>query len=250
MRPPYNREVEALAQLDFGRFFDRATLQQLVAHFTIKSYTRRSLIFQAGQERDAVYGLVSGHIKIMREDAVGNRVLLDILPSGTLFGEDALIATGPRERTAIAHDMVSVARIGRTELLQLMSEMPRLNEYVFRLMGERLMRAEDRISDLSLDGIAVRLAKVLLDLVRRYGMTQEAQKVLIGLRIPHRELADLVGSTRESVTMHLNDLRRREVVEFSNRRILILDYAALAAQAQSQLRRPDPDVSDDENDDE
>jgi CRP/FNR family transcriptional regulator, cyclic AMP receptor protein len=250
MRPPFNREVEALAQLDFGRFFDRATLQQFAAYFTIKSYTRRSAIFQAGQERDAVYGLVSGHIKIMREDAVGNRVLLDILPSGTLFGEDALIATGKRERTAIAHDMVSVARIGKPELLQLMSETPRLYEYVFRLVGERLMHAEDRISDLSLDGIAVRLAKVLLDLVRRYGMTQDAQKVLISLRIPHRELADLVGSTRESVTMHLNDLRRREIVEFSNRRILVLNYEALAAQAQSQLRRPDPDAQDDESDDE
>ncbi len=248
MRPPFNREVEALAQLDFGRFFDRATLQQFAAYFTIKSHTRRSLIYQAGQERDAIYGLVSGHIKIMREDAVGNRVLLDILPSGTLFGEDALIATGKRERTAVAHDMASVARIGRAELLQLMSEMPRLNEYIFKLVGGRLMHAEDRISDLSLDGIAVRLAKVLLNLVSRYGLTQEAQKVLISLRIPHRELADLVGSTRESVTMHLNDLRRREIVEFSNRRILVLNYEALAAQAQSQLRRLDS--QDDESDDE
>ena len=72
--------------------------------------------------------------------------------------------------------------------------------------------------------------------------------MLISLRIPHRELADLVGSTRESVTMHLNDLRRREIVEFSNRRILVLNYEALATQARSQLRRLDS--PDDENDDE
>jgi CRP-like cAMP-binding protein len=248
MRSPYNREVEALAQLDFGRFFERTTLQQFAIHVTLKSYTRRSAIYQAGQERDAVYGLVNGHVKIAREDAVGNQVLLDILPPGALFGEDALIAGGQRERTAVAHDMVTALRIGKADFLRMMAEAPRLNEYVFRIIGERLMHAEDRISDLSLDGISVRLAKVLLDLIRRYGTAQEGQKVLINLRIPHRELADLVGSTRESVTMHLNDLRRREIVEFSNRRILVLNYTALVAQAQSQLRRND--LQDDDGDEE
>jgi CRP/FNR family transcriptional regulator, cyclic AMP receptor protein len=116
------------------------------------------------------------------------------------------------------------------------------------MIGERMSRSEDRICDLSLDGIAARLAKVLLDLARRYGTLHEGGAQLISLRIPHRELADLVGSTRESVTMHLNDLRRREIVEFSNRRILILKPDALQAQAMPQLRRPE--VQDDDNDDE
>jgi CRP/FNR family transcriptional regulator len=248
MRPPYNREVEALSQLDFGRFFDRTALHQLAAYFSLKSYTRHSVIYQVGEERNAVYGLVNGHIKLMREDAVGNRVLLDILPPGTLFGEDALFSTGKRERTAIAHDTVTAVRINKSDLIRLMAETPRLYEFIFRLVGERLTRAEDRICDLSVDGIAARLAKVLLDLAQRYGQSQEEGRVLISLRIPHREMADLVGSTRESVTMHLNDLRRREVVEFSNRRILILNPSALVAQGQSQLKRVE--AGDDDADDE
>jgi CRP-like cAMP-binding protein len=250
MRPPsYAREVEALTQLDIGRYLDRAVLQQLSGFFTFKSYTRRSVIYRAGEDREAVYGLLSGHVKIAREDAQGNQVLLDILPPGTFFGEDALFMVGKRERTASAHDMVSVAEIARAEMLRLMAEYPRLGDYVFRTVGERLVRAENRICDLSLDGIASRLAKVLLDLATRYGLPQEGGRVLISLRIPHRELADLVGSTRESVTMHLNDLRRREVVEFSNRRILILNQAALVVQAQSQVQRNEPAEADDTDDD-
>jgi CRP/FNR family transcriptional regulator, cyclic AMP receptor protein len=251
MRPSSShiREVEALAQLELSRFFDRLTLQQLASFVTLKSHTRRSVIYRTGDERDAIYGLVSGHIKIAREDVQGNRVLLDILPPGTVFGEDALFVTGKRERTALAHDMVTVIRLGKTDVLRLMSEFPRVNEYFFRLIGERLLRAEDRICDLSLDGIASRLAKVLLDLAARYGVSQEGGRRLISLRIPHRELADLVGSTRESVTMHLNDLRRREVVEFSNRRILILNPAALVTQAQSTSRRSEAADSDDNPDD-
>jgi CRP/FNR family transcriptional regulator, cyclic AMP receptor protein len=253
MRPTSShvRELEALAQLELSRFFDRLTLQQLAGFVMVKSHTRRSVIYRTGEERDAVYGLVSGHIKIAREDAQGNRVLLEILPPGTVFGEDALFATGPRERTALAHDMVTVVRFARADVLRLMSEFPRVNDYFFRLIGERLMRSEDRICDLSLDGIASRLAKVLLDLATRYGVSQEGGRRLISLRIPHRELADLVGSTRESVTMHLNDLRRREIVEFSNRRILILNPAALLVQAQSPSRRSEaPDLDEGQDDDE
>jgi CRP/FNR family transcriptional regulator, cyclic AMP receptor protein len=248
MRPPssYIREVEALAQLEFSRYFDRLTLQQLAGYVALNTFTRRSVIYRMGEDRDAVYGLVSGHVKLTREDAQGARVLLEILPPGTVFGEDALFAAGRRERTALAHDMVMVARLGRADMLRLMTEFPRLNEYFFRLIGERLLRAEERICDLSLDGIASRLAKVLLDLATRYGTPQENGRRLISLRIPHRELADLVGSTRESVTMHLNDLRRREIVEFSNRRILILNPAALSAQAQSQPRRAEAVEPDDE----
>lgn len=246
MRPTssYLRETDALAQLEFSRYFDRATLQQLAGFVALSTHTRRGIIYRTGDDRDSVYGLVNGHIKLTREDANGNRVLLEILPPGTVFGEDALFASGKRIRTALAHDMVTIVRLGRSDVLRLMAEFPRLNEYFFRLIGERLLRAEERICDLSLDGIASRLAKVLLDLAVRYGVPQEGGRRLISLRIPHRELADLVGSTRESVTMHLNDLRRREVVEFSNRRILILNPPALSAQAQSTPRRPEPADAD------
>jgi CRP/FNR family cyclic AMP-dependent transcriptional regulator len=251
MRPPsaYDREVAALSQLEFSRFFDRLTLQQLAGYVALSTFTRRSAIYRTGEDRDAVYGLVSGHVKLTREDEHGGRVLLEILPPGTVFGEDALFTNGRRERTALAHDMVMVVRLGKSDVLRMMNEFPRLNEYFFRLVGERLLRAEERICDLSLDGIASRLAKVLLDLATRYGTPQENGGRLISLRIPHRELADLVGSTRESVTMHLNDLRRREIVEFSNRRILILNPPALTTQAQTQSRRADT-ADQDESDDE
>jgi CRP-like cAMP-binding protein len=235
--------------LEFSRYFDRLTLQQLAGYVLLNTFTRRSVIYRTGEDRDAVYGLVSGHVKLTREDTQGGRVLLEILPPGTVFGEDALFSGGRRERTALAHDMVMVVRLGKADMLRAMGEFPRLNEYFFRLVGERLLRAEDRICDLSLDGIAIRLAKVLLDLATRYGTPQENGRRLISLRIPHRELADLVGSTRESVTMHLNDLRRREIVEFSNRRILILNPTALAAQAQTQPRRNEAAEPDDGDED-
>jgi CRP-like cAMP-binding protein len=96
------------------------------------------------------------------------------------------------------------------------------------MLGERLARAERRVIDLALDGIARRLARLLLMMAERYGTALESGGVLINLKLPHREIAELVGSTRESVTMHLNDLRRQQLIDFRDRRILVTNLASLA----------------------
>jgi CRP/FNR family transcriptional regulator len=228
--PARPKNTEALRRLDFCRDFDNATLQNLAPCFTLHTFTPRAVIYRAGDERDAVYGIAQGHVKILREEH-GRRTLLDVLPPGTIFGEDALYSGGRRDRTATAYDRAMLLRITKGDFQRLLSEHPSLYDYLFHLIGERLARAEDKVVNLSLDGIARRLAKLLVELAARYGTDQEGGRVLINLKLPHRELADLVGSTRESVTTHLSDLRRQRLIEITDRRIIINDLASLSSQA-------------------
>jgi CRP/FNR family cyclic AMP-dependent transcriptional regulator len=230
--PARAKEAEALKRLDFCRHFDLALLQRVAPRFTFHAYARRAALYQAGEERDAVYGIVQGHVKIFQVDPrTRRRALLDVLVPGTLCGEDAIYSSGPRDRTAIAYDAVTALRITASEFRHLAKEHPSLYDYLLYLLGERLQRAESKVRDLALDGIARRLAKLLVELAARYGTSLETGGVLINLKLPHRELADLVGSTRESVTMHLNDLRRQRLIEITDRRILITDPDSLSAQA-------------------
>jgi len=226
------KKLEILKQLDVCRQLDALTLQHLAPYFVVQTFARRVPIYRAGEPRDAVYGIVQGHVKILRDNRQEpRRTLLDILPPGTIFGEDALYASGQRNRTAIAYDAVTVVRIAKADFQRLLGEYPALYGHVFQIVGERLARAESKVQDLSLDGIARRLSKFLVEMASRYGTVQESGGVLISLRLPHREIADLVGSTRESVTMHLNDLRRQRLIDISDRRILITDLASLTAQS-------------------
>jgi CRP-like cAMP-binding protein len=89
-----------------------------------------------------------------------------------------------------------------------------------RLLGQRLSRSERRVADFALDAIPARLEKLLADLSERYGREAE-DGVLIDIALPHREIASIVGSTRESVTVRLNDLRRAGVIDFVDRKILL-----------------------------
>jgi CRP-like cAMP-binding protein len=103
-----------------------------------------------------------------------------------------------------------------------------LYDYTFRMVGQRLSRAERRVVDFALDAIPARLDKLLAELSERYGREEEGG-VLIDLALPHREIASIVGSTRESVTVRLNALRRAGIIDFVDRKILIKTPAASAA---------------------
>lgn len=219
--------IEGLARLEFSYLFDYLTLKAIASKFTFKRYPHRSMIYNIGDERGQVFGLINGYVKVMRADKRGNQALIDILAPGVIFGEDALYLTGSRDRAMQAHDDVTVVYASKEDFQQLISEHPRLYDYVFRTIGERLKRTEDRVLNLSLEAVPGRLTKVLSEMAFRYGTVQENGSVVINLKLPHREIADLVGSTRESVTAHLNDLRRRELIDINERHIVINDLAAL-----------------------
>lgn len=221
--------LEALSKLEFSHQFDYLSLKQVATRFTLKRFPRRSIIRRASDDRHEVYGLAQGHIKVLCEDVQGETALLDILAPGTLYGDDLLYTANPRERTLMAYDNVTLAIISRHDFEQLLGEYPQLKDYVFRSLGERLRRAEERIITLSFENAASRLAKVLSELGLRYGTVQEDGSVRINLKLPHRELANLVGSTRESVNGHLRELRRRKLLDIRERAIIIYDLVGLTA---------------------
>jgi CRP-like cAMP-binding protein len=101
-----------------------------------------------------------------------------------------------------------------------MSVEPQLHEYTFQLIGHRLEHAERRLADFALNAIPARLDRLLADFSDRYGVP-ESTGVLIDIPLPHREIASILGSTRESVTVRLNAMRREGTIEFVNRRILV-----------------------------
>jgi CRP-like cAMP-binding protein len=147
--------------------------------------------------------------------------VIDILPAGSLFGESALYSTeGQRENSAIAYEHSRLLRIPVGDFKRGMAEDDELHDYTFRLIGQRLENAERRLADFTLNAIPARLDRLLADFSSRYGVA-ERDGVLIDISLPHREIASIVGSTRESVTVRLNAMVREGTIEFVNRRILV-----------------------------
>ena len=213
-----------IRQSDFGERLSEDLLSRLAANSLAIDYRRRRFIYRSNDAADSLYLIARGRVKLCRiEEATAREAVIDILSAGSLFGESALYAVEPkREKCAVAYENSRLLRIPVGDL-----ENRELYDYTFRLIGQRLARAERLVADFALDAIPARLEKLLLEFSKRYGVT-ETNGVLIDISLPHREIASIVGSTRESVTVRLNAMRRDGIIDFVNRKILIKRPESLA----------------------
>jgi len=211
-----------IQQLDFGSTLNDQLISQLASSAVMLDLRRRRFVYRAGDPADSLYAIVHGTIKLCRIDHDTEReAVIDILSEGSLFGESALYSTaGRRENSAVAYANSRLLRIPSGAFQKGMAEDDRLHDYTFRLIGQRLEQAERRLADFALNAIPARLDRLLADFSDRYGVP-EREGVLIDIPLPHREIASIVGSTRESVTVRLNAMRREGTIEFVNRRILV-----------------------------
>ena len=209
-------------QLEFGASLGDQTVSQFAECSVVLDVRRRRFVYRAGDQADALYAIVSGRIKLCRIEPQSDReAVIDILPEGALFGESALYSrAGRRENCAVAYESCTLLKIPSDQFRIGMAAEPMLHEYTFQLIGQRLEHAEQRLADFALNAIPARLDRLLADFSDRYGV-RESAGVLIDIPLPHREIASIVGSTRESVTVRLNAMRREGTIEFVNRRILV-----------------------------
>jgi CRP/FNR family cyclic AMP-dependent transcriptional regulator len=211
-----------IQQLDFGSTLSDQLISQLASSAVVLDLRRRRFVYRAGDPADSLYAIVHGTIKLCRIDQDNKReAVIDILSEGSLFGESALYSrAGRRENSAVAYANSRLLRIPSGAFQKGMAEDDRLHDYTFRLIGQRLEQAERRLADFALNAIPARLDRLLADFSDRYGVP-EREGVLIDIQLPHREIASIVGSTRESVTVRLNAMRREGTIDFVNRRILV-----------------------------
>ncbi len=220
--------AEIIRQLDFGSSLSDPLVLDLANSSVVLDFRRRRFVYRAGEPADCLYAIIKGRVKLCRiETETGREAVIDILPEGSLFGESALYsAAGQRANSAVAYENSRLLRIHEADFKRGMAEEDGLHDYTFRLIGQRLEHAERRLADFALNAIPARLDRLLAEFSDRYGVS-EPEGVLIDIPLPHREIASIVGSTRESVTVRLNAMRREGTIEFVNRRILIKRPASL-----------------------
>ena len=220
--------ADIIRRFEFGSSLSETLISDLARNAVVLDFRRRRFVYRAGDPADCLYAIIHGRVKLCRIEIDTTReAVIDILPDGSLFGESALYSVeGQRANSAIAYENSRLLRVHSGAFKQGMAEDDKLHDYTFRLIGQRLEHAERRLADFALNAIPARLDRLLAEFSARYGVS-EPEGVLIDIPLPHREIASIVGSTRESVTVRLNAMRREGTIEFVNRRILIKRPAPL-----------------------
>ncbi len=198
------------------------TLKQLERIAEQRHYRRRQVIHFPDQASDFVYLLCSGRVKISRVSEQGREVTLALLEGASLFGEAGLLLAGqPYDQIAETLEDSRVAVFRRSDILGALTNNPQAMLELLRMVNERRAMAEAMIGDLVFLDVPRRLAKLLLRLHEDHSSKTGRSAALIKAKLTHQELANMVGSTRETTTLVLNEFKRMGYIDFVGRKIII-----------------------------
>ncbi len=182
----------------------RAAMASMLRPVNIK---KKSFIYSMGDTAEKIYILKEGRIKITRLTEEGKELTIDILEPGDMFGELALAGESERETSAEALEDSFICAIGKRDFEMFISENPGVSLCITKWFGTRLRKVESRLENLIFQDVRTRILFLFRDLGEKYG-EETAAGVKITLHLSHQEIANLIGATRETVTLELNNLKR------------------------------------------
>ena len=195
---------------------DVASLAQLLSR---RKYPKDGVVFFENEEGDSFFMIVEGRIKVTILGDDGREVILSMLGPGDFFGEMALLDNEPRSATAIAaeeSELISLARVD----FQSVATKRSITGALIKVLTTRLRRANHQISTLALLDVYGRVARVILDMAREEGRRLKDGRIAFR-RATHQEIANRIGTTRETVTRMLKDLERQGLIHVDAKEMIV-----------------------------
>lgn len=186
----------------------------------------RDAIYRQGDLSTTIFFIESGTVKLSYIEPTGKRISLAPRGPGDMFGELSLIGERYRNHLAEALDEGVIIQVHRDHFLGFVRNQPALLLQLLEVLGQRIRELEGLVQDLAFRDIESRLSRQLLLLSSEYGIKTK-NGILIGFRLTHRDLADMIGSARENTTMALNRLARQGLLDKRRYQIVIKDLDGL-----------------------
>lgn len=213
-----------------SQFFNQlgdADLSWLESRSRLRSFARNSPIYLPADHADGVLLLVSGRVKICSMTPEGKQSILAFIEPSEMFGELSILEEGSREEYAEATEKSTVVLIPVEYMRELVERHGHLALGVTKLLGLRRKRVERRLKYLLFRSNRDRLIHLLLELAEDYGK-QIGTQIDLTIKLSHQDLASIIGSTRETVTVTLGQLQAEGLIKVGRRRISLLNANRLA----------------------
>lgn len=183
-------------------------------------------LFRKGEEGHSLYMITAGKIKILRQSRDGDEVILALLSPGDFCGEMSLLDGLPRSADAVAAEETQLYGLNRKDFIAYVMNNETAVKAILAALSKRLRKADDFLEDVFFLNVASRLAKKLIELAMSNGFREEDGGP-IKLSVTQKDLAGMIGATRESVNKALRSLREKNLIGFSGNTLVIDNLEAL-----------------------
>lgn len=209
-----------------------------IAHLESQSRMRQlkrgEPVYLPHQEADGVILVAEGRVKICHATPDGKQSILGFIDQGEIFGELALVGGVQRDEYVETTEKSTLVLVPKIALQKVIQRYPEIVMGVTKLIGLRRQRIQRRLRNLLFRSNRERVIHLLMELAEKYA-EPDSEGYFLNIRLSHQEMACVIGSTRETVTVVLGQLQKEGLITIARRKILIKDLGQLAREVKEKV---------------
>ncbi|MEZ4772666.1 MAG: Crp/Fnr family transcriptional regulator [Bacteroidia bacterium] len=195
-----------------------------------RQYKKGEFIYFSDDNSDRVFFIHKGAVKIAGYTEDGNEMIRAILHPGEIFGEMAVYGENKRNDYAAAVEDTELCILRREDVVGLMRDVSGFQDFLNKLMGQRVIYTQKRLESLLFKDAKTRIAEYILEQARKSGRNIVDGSVVIRNYLTHQEIANFTGTSRQTVTTILNQFREDNLLDFDRKRIRVKNLQKLQAE--------------------
>jgi CRP/FNR family cyclic AMP-dependent transcriptional regulator len=221
--------VELLARVPLLAGLSREELERISQVAVPRSFPKGARVFHEGDESDACYIVRSGEVRVTREHSDGRAITLATLGEGEIFGELAMLDGEVRSASVEALADTELLAVAARDMRGLLERNSEITAKLVVALTRRVRETNERVAQQSFQTVPSRVAGVLSQLVAEEGAEGQGRREGVTIRMNQADLAQLAGTSRESVSRFLAVLERAGVVRVGRGRVTVLEPSRLRA---------------------
>ncbi len=209
------RKVPIFSELDSEKI---SKLNNLVKN---REFKNGELIYLEGEIGENIYIIESGLVKLYRSSEDGNQYILRLLKEGDFFGELVLFKEEKLSSSAEAVGDCSICLLPKNGLEKLIKSSSELSYKLLAAITSRLNKTENKLQSLALEDAKEKTMRLLLELARESGIKKE-KGILINLPLSRNGLANLIGTTQETLSRKLSELQQEGLISMQGQKKILI----------------------------
>jgi CRP/FNR family transcriptional regulator len=216
----YLRKIPIFSELNE---FQLSALSELVI---VRKYKKKQIIFVEDEPGEAIHIVMDGKVKLTKSSPDGREIILSIRQSGEIFAEVVLFDGGSYPATAEAIEDAKIGLLRNNDVEQLITNNSTISISIIKTLSKRLRISQQKVHDLALKDTQGSMVSTLKRLAKEHGVPSE-NGIMIDLNLTHQELANFIGTSRESANRLISDLKKDNIVSVDKGKITIIDIKRL-----------------------
>ena len=220
MKVPEKKKIQYLNMVDIFQDLSDSEMKEMDTTTTMSTCRRGKIFYRPEDSAEVLFILKKGRVQLYRVSPEGKKLIVTTVGAGTIFGEMAVLGQGMQNTFAEASENCLLCVMSRYDVERLILSKPSVSMRIMQIMAQRLKHAEAQLEDMAFKSIPARLAALLLRLREESGDDHIYSYT-------HQDLAEAVGTYRETATQALNEFKNHRLIEIGRKRIDIIDPEGL-----------------------